>query len=107
MEASNKDQTDDILREKLHGLEIDAPLHVFDQVQQQRRKKYNAFWLFGSAATLLLALVVLLLFTEPNKVELSANLLPEVKKESSAIVEQNVLAHSNAVNAFVEEGKGK
>jgi hypothetical protein len=103
MESSNKDQTDDILREKLHALEIDAPLHVFDKVQQKRRKKYSAFWLFGSAATLLLALVVLLLFTEPNKVELPANLSPEVKKESSVIEEQNVLSHSNAVNALVEE----
>ncbi len=103
MESSNKDQTDDILREKLHALEIDAPLHVFDKVQQKRRKKYSAIWLFGSAATLLLALVVLLLFTEPNKVELPANLSPEVKKESSVIEEQNVLSHSNAVNALVEE----
>lgn len=103
MEASNKDQTDDILKEKLHGLEIDAPLHVFDKVQLKRRKKFSAIWLFGSAATLLLALVVLLLFTEPNKVELPANLSPELKKESSAKQEQNVLTHSNAVNDLVEE----
>jgi hypothetical protein len=91
MEASNKDQTDDILREKLHALEIDAPLFVFEKVQQKRERKYRAMWLFSSAATLLLAIMILLLFTEPNKMQLTTKVLPATKMESSSTPKQQVL----------------
>jgi hypothetical protein len=103
MEASNKDQTDDILREKLHALEIDAPLFVFEKVQQKRERKYRAMWLFSSAATLLLAIMILLLFTEPNKMQLTTKVLPATKMESSSTPKQQVLPNSNTISSLASE----
>ncbi|OYU94660.1 MAG: hypothetical protein CFE21_15395 [Bacteroidetes bacterium B1(2017)] len=89
MEVSNKDQTDDILFEKLHGLEMEAPLHVFQQVQEKRKRKVAAFWLFGMAAMVLVSIVFVWQFAEPKPTKVQEKLVVNTPKVEKVLVNKS------------------